>query len=78
MDRDSARQLHQKANISFVEVFVDAPLAVAEQRDPKGLYKKARAGEIQRKPCPPCPTRVSSTNFRLHWDICTIRSARAP
>jgi len=46
-DRDTARQLHQKANLSFVEVFVDAPLAVVEQRDPKGLYKKARAGEIK-------------------------------
>jgi bifunctional enzyme CysN/CysC len=31
----------------FVEVFVDTPLAVAEERDPKGLYKKARAGEIR-------------------------------
>jgi adenylylsulfate kinase len=30
----------------FVEVFVDAPLAICEERDPKGLYKKARAGEI--------------------------------
>ncbi|KAL7628243.1 Adenylyl-sulfate kinase [Parahypoxylon ruwenzoriense] len=33
--------------IPFVEVYVDVPLAVAEQRDPKGLYKKARAGEIK-------------------------------
>ncbi|MFC5705921.1 adenylyl-sulfate kinase [Aeromonas eucrenophila] len=31
----------------FIEVFVDAPLAVCEERDPKGLYKKARAGEIR-------------------------------
>jgi bifunctional enzyme CysN/CysC len=31
----------------FIEVFVDAPLAVAEERDPKGLYKKARRGEIK-------------------------------
>ncbi|ORU92524.1 MAG: adenylyl-sulfate kinase [Cycloclasticus sp. symbiont of Bathymodiolus heckerae] len=31
----------------FVEVFIDAPLDVCEQRDPKGLYKKARAGEIK-------------------------------
>jgi bifunctional enzyme CysN/CysC len=31
----------------FVEIFVDTPLAVAEKRDPKGLYKKARAGEIK-------------------------------
>jgi adenylylsulfate kinase len=33
--------------IAFVEVFVDVPVEVAEQRDPKGLYKKARAGEIK-------------------------------
>jgi adenylylsulfate kinase-like enzyme len=32
--------------IPFIEVYVDVPLEVAEQRDPKGLYKKARAGEI--------------------------------
>jgi len=31
----------------FVEVFIDVPLSVCEQRDPKGLYKKARAGEIK-------------------------------
>ncbi len=31
----------------FFEVFIDAPLAVAEERDPKGLYKKARAGELR-------------------------------
>ena len=31
----------------FVEIFVDTPLAVCEQRDPKGMYAKARAGEIQ-------------------------------
>ena len=33
--------------MDFIEVFVDVPLDVAEQRDPKGLYKKARAGEIK-------------------------------
>ena len=33
--------------IAFIQVYVDAPLNVAEQRDPKGLYKKARAGEIK-------------------------------
>ena len=33
--------------IPFIEVFVDVPLEVAEQRDPKGLYKKARAGVIK-------------------------------
>lgn len=46
-DRDLARQVHEKAGIPFVEVHVDVPLEVAEQRDPKGLYKKARRGEIK-------------------------------
>ncbi|KAJ2922021.1 hypothetical protein H1R20_g15081, partial [Candolleomyces eurysporus] len=46
-DRAVARDLHEKASIPFVEVFVDAPLSVVEERDPKGLYKKARAGEIK-------------------------------
>ncbi len=46
-DRDEVRRLHAAANLPFVEVFVDCPLAVAEERDPKGLYKKARAGEIK-------------------------------
>ena len=43
-DRDKARSLH--ATDKFIEVFVDAPLTVLEDRDPKGLYKKARTGEI--------------------------------
>ncbi|KAI8325857.1 adenylylsulfate kinase [Martensiomyces pterosporus] len=46
-DRDSARKLHADAGISFIEVFADVPVSIAEQRDPKGLYKKARAGEIK-------------------------------
>ena len=46
-DRDTVRELHNEANVPFLEVYVDAPLDVAEQRDPKGLYKKARAGEIK-------------------------------
>lgn len=46
-DRQVAREIHDKAGIPFVEVFVDCPLAVAEERDPKGLYKKARKGEIK-------------------------------
>jgi len=44
VDRDSARAIQDKGD--FVEVFVDVPLDVAEERDPKGLYKKARAGII--------------------------------
>ena len=46
-DRDRVRELHESANLQFVEVFVDCSLKVAEERDPKGLYKKARAGEIK-------------------------------
>lgn len=44
--RQLAREIHEAADIPFGEVFVDTPLAICEQRDPKGLYKKARAGEI--------------------------------
>lgn len=46
-DRKTARELHEKDNLPFVEVYVDVPVSVAEQRDPKGLYKKAREGIIK-------------------------------
>jgi adenylylsulfate kinase len=46
-DRDQVRELHEAAGMDFIEVFVDCSLATAEERDPKGLYKKARAGEIK-------------------------------
>lgn len=46
-DRDKVRQLHKESGMPFVEVYVDCALAEAEKRDPKGLYKKARAGEIK-------------------------------
>jgi adenylylsulfate kinase len=46
-DRASARALHEAANIPFIEVYIDVPIEVAEQRDPKGLYKKAREGIIK-------------------------------
>ena len=45
-DRDLARARHAEAGIQFVEVFVDTPLDVCEARDPKGMYARARAGEI--------------------------------
>lgn len=44
-ERDMVRSLVEKGE--FIEVFIDTPLEVCEQRDPKGLYKKARQGEIQ-------------------------------
>lgn len=46
-DRMNARKIHEAAGLPFFEVFVDAPLDVCEQRDVKGLYKRARAGEIR-------------------------------
>jgi adenylylsulfate kinase len=46
-DRDLARRLHDEAELPFLEVYLEVPLAVAEQRDPKGLYRKARAGQIK-------------------------------
>jgi adenylylsulfate kinase len=46
-DRDLARKLHDEAKIPFLEVYVDCPIGEAEKRDPKGLYKKARAGELK-------------------------------
>ena len=46
-DRARAREIHGAAGLPFHEVFVDTPLEVCEQRDPKGLYVKARAGEIR-------------------------------
>jgi adenylylsulfate kinase len=45
-DRDLCRALHEESGLSFLEIYVCAPLSVCESRDPKGLYQKARAGEI--------------------------------
>jgi bifunctional enzyme CysN/CysC len=46
-DRARARSIALQAGAEFVEIFVDAPLAVCEKRDPKGLYQKARAGQLK-------------------------------
>jgi adenylyl-sulfate kinase len=45
-DRDRVRRIHDAAGLRFVEVFVDTPIEMCETRDPKGLYAKARAGEL--------------------------------
>lgn len=45
--RDRVRALHDAAGLSFFEVFVDTPIEECERRDPKGLYKLARAGELK-------------------------------
>ncbi len=46
-DRDQVRRLHEEGGYNFIEVHVNCSLETAEDRDPKGLYKKARAGEIK-------------------------------
>lgn len=46
-ERDLARKIHGEAGLRFVEVFVDTPVGICEERDPKGLYKKARRGEVK-------------------------------
>src|SRR5919202_3415541 len=45
-DRDAAREVHARQGLPFVEVWVSTPLAECERRDVKGLYARARAGEI--------------------------------
>jgi len=44
--RDAARAAHEALGVPFIEVYVDTPIDECERRDPKGLYAKARAGEI--------------------------------
>lgn len=75
-DRQVAREIHEKVSLPFVEVFVDAPLHVLEQRDPKGLYKKARAGEIKGSCAAPmlCAivlmgTRVDFTGISAPYEV---------
>lgn len=46
-NRDMVRTLHEESKLPFIEVYVNCPIDEAEKRDPKGLYKKARAGEIK-------------------------------
>ncbi|MDP8206566.1 MAG: adenylyl-sulfate kinase [Candidatus Electryonea clarkiae] len=46
-DRDLARKGHAEKNLPFIEIFVDTPIEICEERDPKGLYKKARTGELK-------------------------------
>jgi len=68
-DRDTVRALHDAAGLPFIEVFVDCALAEAEKRDPKGLYKKARAGEIKNFTGIDDPYEVPQTpEIHLHSD----------
>lgn len=46
-DRATVRKLHEDAGLKFIECYVATPLETCEARDPKGLYKRARAGQIK-------------------------------
>jgi bifunctional enzyme CysN/CysC len=46
-DRQRVRTAHSEGSLPFLEIFVDTPLEICEARDPKGMYAKARAGEIK-------------------------------
>ena len=46
-DRQRARKLHEDSGLPFFEIFVNTPIEICEQRDVKGLYRKARAGLIK-------------------------------
>ena len=68
-DRDQVRALHLESDFAFIEIFVDCALAEAEKRDPKGLYKKARAGEIKNFTGIDDPYEApSSPEIHLHTD----------
>lgn len=72
-DRDQVRELHQAAGLPFIEVFVDCSLAEAEKRDPKGLYKKARAGEIKNFTGIDDPYEApANPEIHLHTDNMTV------
>jgi adenylylsulfate kinase len=72
-DRDQVRALHEAANLQFIEVFVDCALSVAEERDPKGLYKKARAGEIKNFTGIDDPYEApENPEIHLHTDVMSL------
>ena len=72
-DRDQVRALHAESDIPFIEVFVDCALEEAEKRDPKGLYKKARAGEIKNFTGIDDPYEApSNPEIHLHTDQMTL------
>ncbi|EKM56385.1 uncharacterized protein PHACADRAFT_118049 [Phanerochaete carnosa HHB-10118-sp] len=75
-ERAIARELHEKVGLGFIEVFVDAPLSVVEQRDPKGLYKMARAGEIKNFPGISAPYEApEKPDIHIRTDECDVTEA---
>ncbi|OMJ23164.1 Adenylyl-sulfate kinase [Smittium culicis] len=71
-DRDQARAIHEQSGIEFIEVFVDSTLEVAESRDPKGLYQKARQGLIKEFTGISAPYEKPK-NPEIHLDTSTLQ-----
>ena len=77
-DRRRARESACKGGIDFIEVFVSAPVEVCEQRDPKGLYKKARAGEIKEFTGVSAPYEApENPECIVHTDVQTVEESVA-
>lgn len=73
-DRDKVRALMAPGD--FIEVFVECPVAVCSERDPKGLYKKAMAGEIQNFTGVNAPYEApDKPELVIHSDKCTVQEA---
>jgi bifunctional enzyme CysN/CysC len=78
MDRRRAREIALEGNAEFIEVFVDAPLEVCESRDPKNLYKKARAGEIRQFTGIDAPYEApEDAEIVVHTDTQTVEESAA-
>lgn len=72
-DRNQVRHIHEEGGYNFIEVHVDCSLECAEERDPKGLYKKARAGEIKNFTGIDDPYEApSNPEIHLHTDTMTL------
>jgi bifunctional enzyme CysN/CysC len=75
LDRIRAREIARAGGFEFVEVFVDAPLEICEQRDPKDLYRRARAGEIRNLTGLDAPYEPpENPEIHLHTDELSVES----
>lgn len=72
-DRLRARQIVLEGGHDFIEIYINAPLEVCEKRDPKDLYKKARAGEIKQFTGIDAPYEApESSDLVIHTDLQTL------
>lgn len=75
-DRELAADLHRTEGLTFVEAFVCTPIALCEERDPKGLYARARAGELSGMTGVDAPYEVPrQPDVILRTDQLSVRAA---